>query len=372
MSSFQKRLAIYLPTLVGGGAERALLNLAVGFTSRGYPVDFVLAQCEGAFMSQFPESVRLVELNSLHVRAGRSIISLPALVHYIRKERPAALITGLHANVIAIWARRIAGVPLCLMITEQNTFSLQNQMLPIGYRRLMLSLVTQNYPKADVIAAVSEGVADDLFYSARIPQDRIQVIHNPIVTPELAIKVKEGINHPWFQPGEPPVILSVGRLTSQKDFPLLIKAFARVQQSLSARLLILGEGPERIALEALVKQLGLEDVVSLPGFVSNPYPFMAHASLFVLPSRWEGLPTVLVEALYCGVPTVATNCPSGPREILRDGKYGKLVPMGDVDSMAEAILATLKGNAIFPPLESWQPYELDTIVNQYLGIIENG
>ena len=163
------RLAIYLPTLVSGGTERAMLNLAVGFVSRGYAVDFVLAQCEGSFMTQFPESVRLIELNSLHVKAGRSVISLPALVHYINKERPMALFTALHANIIAIWARRMAGVPLRIVISEQNTFSLHNQMLPIGLRQLMLGLIGQYYPKADVIAAVSEGVAEDLARVARIP-----------------------------------------------------------------------------------------------------------------------------------------------------------------------------------------------------------
>jgi glycosyltransferase involved in cell wall biosynthesis len=372
MSGSQKRLAIYLPTLVGGGAERALLNLAVGFVQRGYPVDFVLAQCEGSFMGQFPESVRLVELNARHVRAGRSIISIPALVRYIQKERPAALFTGLHANVIAIWARRMAGVPLHVVISEQNTLSLQNHMLPFGYRRLMLELIHQNYPSADVIAAVSEGVADDLSRFARLPRNRIQVIHNPIITPELKVKVKEELDHPWFKPGEPPVILSVGRLNPQKDFPLLIKAFARVRQSLPARLLILGEGPERAALVSLVKQLGLEEHVSLPGFVANPYPYMAHASVYVLSSRWEGLPTVLAEALYCGAPLVATDCPSGPREILRDGLYGKLVPVGDIDGLVQAIQTTLEGNVIHPPLESWEPYELDTIVSQYLSAIGNG
>jgi glycosyltransferase involved in cell wall biosynthesis len=372
MSSSQKRLAIFLPTLVSGGAERALLNLAVGFVRRGYPVDFVLAQCEGSFMGQFPESVRLVELNSRHVRAGRSILSLPALVGYIRKERPAALFTGLHANVIAIWARRMAGVPLRLAISEQNTLSLQNRMLPIGYRRLMLELIRRNYPLADVIAAVSEGVADDLSRTARIPRDRIQVIHNPIITPELAAKIREDFDHPWFKPGEPPVILSVGRLNPQKDFPVLFKAFARVRQSLPARLLILGEGPEREALISLIKQLGLEEHISLPGFVPNPYPYMARAAVYVLSSRWEGLPTVLAEALYCGAPLVATDCPSGPREILRGGLYGKLVPVGDVEGIAQAIQTTLEGDVIHPPLESWEPYEVGTVVSQYLSAIGMG
>jgi glycosyltransferase involved in cell wall biosynthesis len=371
MRGSQKRLAIFLPTLVSGGAERALLNLAVGFARRDYSVDFVLAQCEGSFMPQFPASVRLVELNPHHVKAGRSILSIPALVRYIRKERPQALFTGLHANVIAIWARRLAGVPLRLVISEQNTLSLQNKMLPIGFRQIMLGLIRQNYLFADVIAAVSEGVADDLSRTARLPRNRIQVIHNPIITPELKRKASEELDHPWFKPGEPPVILSVGRLNPQKDFPLLLKAFARVRQSIPARLLILGEGPEQAALASLVKQLGIEEHVSFPGFVSNPYPYMARASVYVLSSRWEGLPTVLAEALYCGAPLVATDCPSGPREILRNGLYGRLVPVGDLDSIACAIQATLEGNVIHPPFESWEPYELDTVVNQYLSAIGN-
>jgi glycosyltransferase involved in cell wall biosynthesis len=370
MSDACKRLAIFLPTLVGGGAERSMINLAVGLAGRGYAVDFVLAQCEGAFMAQFPDTVRLVELNRLRLKGGRSIRSFPALVRYMRNERPIALITALHANVFAVWAKRIAGIPVRLVLSEQNTFSMENQELPPGLQQVMVALVRWTYPHADVVSAVSEGAADDLACVARMPRDRVQVIHNPIITPELAAKVRLPLDHPWFRPGEPPVILSVGRLAPQKDFPLLINAFARVRQSLPARLLILGEGPERAALTALIHQLGTEADVSLPGFVANPYPYMAGAAAFVLPSRWEGLPTVLAEALFCGAPTISTDCPSGPREILRDGKFGKLVPMGDVEMMAQAIYATLDGQAILPPRESWEPYELGTVVDEYLRAIQ--
>ena len=372
MSDSQNRLAIYLPTLVEGGAERVLLNLAIGFTGRGYSVDFVLAQCEGSFMAQFPESVRLVELNHAHVRAGRSIVSLPGLVRYIRRERPDVLFTGLYANIIAIWAKRLAGVPLRLLVSEHNTISLANQVQPFGYRQLLLELIKHNYRYANVISAVSAGVADDLSRSAKIPRDIIQVIYNPIITPELERKAREEIHHPWFQPGEPPVILAVGRLVPQKDFTLLINAFARVHQTRRARLIILGEGPDRTALLSQVKQLGLEADVSLPGFVANPYPYMTHASVFALSSRWEGLPTVLVEALYCGVPTVATDCPSGTSEILHNGLYGKLVPVGDVKSFAQAIQNTLAGNGIQPLSESWKPFEMDTVVNRYLSAVGLG
>lgn len=369
MTNTHQRLAIYLPTLVGGGAERVMLNLAAGFADRGYSVDFVLAQCEGAFLEEFPESVHLVKLNHRKVKFGRSILSLPALIRYIRRERPAALLTGLHTNIIAIWAKQLAGIPFQLAISEHNTFSLQNQMLPWGSRQVMHWLIRAYYPMADTIITVSEGAADDLVISARIPRERINVIINPIITPELMKKACEKLDHPWFKTGEPPVILAVGRLTPQKDYPLLIKAFDLVRKETPARLLILGDGDEREKLVSMIAALGLEKDISLPGFVHNPYMYMANASVFVLSSQWEGLPTVLVEALYCGAPLVATDCRSGPREILRGGQYGRLVPVGDAESLAEAIQSAIHSQRIQPSEESWKPFELGTVVDQYLKLL---
>jgi glycosyltransferase involved in cell wall biosynthesis len=235
--------------------------------------------------------------------------------------------------------------------------------------RLMPRLARYFYRWADDIVAVSEGVADDLTQVLKVPNERVRVIYNPIVTPELMAKAQAALDHPWFRLGEPPVILAVGRLTEQKDLPTLIRTFAHVQRSRPVRLLILGEGELRHDLEALVKQLHLEHVVSLPGAVMNPYPYMVRASLLVLSSRWEGLPGVLIEALYCGVPIVSTDCPSGPREILADGRYGQLVAVGDIAALAQAIEAALDGKAARPPRESWRPFQLETVVNQYLDVL---
>jgi glycosyltransferase involved in cell wall biosynthesis len=202
-----------------------------------------------------------------------------------------------------------------------------------------------------------------------MPRQRIQVIYNPIITPELRAKAQVPLEHPWFRPGHLPVILAVGRLTAQKDFRTLITAFAQVRKNRQARLLILGEGEERRALEMLAEQLGVESDVGLPGFVQNPYPYMCGASLFVLSSRWEGLPGVLIEALYCGVPLISMDCPSGPREILAKGQYGQLLPVGDVDALAQAIIATLNGKTQRAPRESWSLFEQDIIVDQYIKIL---
>jgi glycosyltransferase involved in cell wall biosynthesis len=365
MVSSQKRFAIFIPDMVIGGAQRVTLNLARGIAERGYAVDLVLAQAEGPYLAEVPESIRMVNL-----KAARVLLSLPALVCYLRREHPEAMLSVMnYANIVVLWARCLAGVPRRVVVSEHNTLSRATQHASGLRMHLIPQLIGHFYPWADGIIAVSKGVATDLAQTTGIPRQRIQVIYNPVVTPELRAKAQALLDHPWFQPGEPPVLLAVGRLTAQKDFPMLIQAFAQVRQFSPARLLILGEGEERPTLEVLVRQLGLEQDVSLPGFVENPYAYMARASVFVLSSKWEGLPTVLVEALYCGATLIATDCPSGSREILADGQYGQLVPVGDADVLARAIKTTLTGKRSRPPWESWRPFELETVVNQYIDIL---
>jgi glycosyltransferase involved in cell wall biosynthesis len=226
------------------------------------------------------------------------------------------------------------------------------------------------YPWADAIVTVSQGSAEDL---ARLglSSDCIKVIYNPVVTPELFEKVTEPVEHPWFEPGSPPVILGVGRLEKQKDFPTLIRAFAQVRQQRPARLMILGEGQERPDLETLVQELGLAENVALPGFVANPYAYMGKAALFVLSSLFEGLPTVLIEAMATETPVVSTDCKSGPAEILANGQYGKLVAVGDVKGMAEAIISTLEAppNSEALKLRAAE-FSLEKAVAQYQQVLQ--
>jgi len=364
MNTSEERLAIFLPGLYDGGAERTLLNLAEGIDARGFAVDLVLARAEGPYMAEIPSSVRVIDL-----KAARVLMCLPALVRYLQSERPTAMLSTLYANILAVWARRIAGVPQNVVINEQNTLtSVSNGEGDLRWK-LYPKLARQFYPWADGITAVSKGVADDLARATKLPASRVQVIYNPIVTSDLQEKSESPLEHPWFRAGEPPVVLGVGRLTTQKAFSVLIQAFAEARKYQPARLVILGEGEERPMLEGLIRLLGLEQDVDLPGFVSNPYPYMAHAALFVLSSRWEGLPTVLVEAMSLRTPVIATDCPSGPREILRDGQFGQLVPVGDPCALALAIRNSLADRAHCPPDESWKPYELDFVMDQYLNIL---
>lgn len=364
MNNSSRRVAVFLPSLYAGGAERTMLKLAGGIAARGYTVDLVLARAEGPYLAEVPHTIRVMDL-----RAARDLFSLFPLVNYLRISRPSILLSGLHTNLIAILARRMANVPTRLVITERNTFSIRAEAFASDLRlRLLPRLAKLLYPLSDCVVAVSHGVAKDLVERVGLPPERVRVIYNPVITPELKARAAEFLDHPWFEPGQPSVILSVGRLSTQKDFTTLISAFARVRETHNVRLLILGEGEERKSLEAQIKELGLEQQICLPGFVANPYPFMREASVFVLSSKYEGLPGVLIEALYCGTQLVATNCPSGPYEVLCGGKYGQLAPIGNVEAIAQAIERALTGE-VFPfTAESWKRFELDTIVDQYLEL----
>lgn len=332
-----KRLALYLPSLRGGGAERVMVTLANGFFESGYEVDLVLAKAEGPYLDDVSEGVRVVDL-----KASRVIASLPGLVRYLRRERPVAMLAAMgHANVVAVVARSLARVPTQVVLSEHNNFSISMKTARSLRERTMLWFMRWAYPHAEGIVAVSCGVADDLAPNLGMPRSSIDVVYNPVVTDELYRRAEKPAEHPWLKLGEPPVILSVGRLEPQKDFSTLLNAFAMIRQNHEVRLMILGEGSLRSALEAEVNCLGLGESVQFPGFVGNPYPVMRGSSLFVLSSAWEGFGNVLVEAMACGTPVVSTNCPSGPAEILEDGHWGRLVPVGDAVALAKAMVVTL-------------------------------
>jgi glycosyltransferase involved in cell wall biosynthesis len=342
-----------------------MLHLARGFAERGFAVDMVLADAAGAYIKQVPPQVQVVDLG-----AKRVLLSLPRLVRYLQDVQPSALLSAMeHANLVAILAWRWARVPTRLVVSVHNTMSIATQHAPQSKARLIPMLARWLYPQAHRVVAVSHGVATDILHLYQLPTAKVEVIYNPVVTPELMIQSQDTVEHPWLTAGEPPIILGVGRLTAQKDFATLIRAFARVRQSHEARLIILGEGEDRPILERLVRELGLQEWVALPGFVENPYAWMRRAAVFVLSSRWEGLPTVLIEAMACGTPVVATDCPSGPREILEGGKWGKLVPVGDAVGLAEAICQTLKEGSPSDLSIRASDFSLERAVESYLQVL---
>ncbi|TBH21911.1 glycosyltransferase [Thermus thermamylovorans] len=331
------RVGLFLPSLAAGGAERITLTLAEGLSRRGYQVDLVLARADGPLLAQIPSPLRLVDFKS-----GRVAQSLLPLVRYLKRERPVVLLSSLnHANVVAIWARRMARVPTRLVVAEHIGVLPSAAWSQTLRGKLMPFWIRNTYPWADAVVAVSRGVAEELVRDLGVPREKVRTIYNPVVTEELYQKAEEPLEHPWFRPGEEPVVLGVGRLVPQKDFSLLIRAFAKVRQRVPSRLLILGEGPERPALEALVRGLGLEAYVEMPGFMANPYPYMRRASVLALSSASEALPTVLIEALALGTKVVATDCPYGPAEVLEGGRWGRLVPVGDEEALAKALMEAL-------------------------------
>jgi glycosyltransferase involved in cell wall biosynthesis len=361
----RRAIAFFLPGLHGGGAERIVLNLTQGIAERGLAVDLVLAAATGPLLDQVAPGVRLVDLKS-----PRVLRSIGPLARYLRNERPRALVSSMsHVNLVALWAAKLAGTAVPVVVTEHNTMS--QSALEQGWleRNLWPPLLRGFYPWASHVVAVSRDAADDFARTVGLPRERVQVIYNPVIMPGMKSRAHQAPDHPWFA-GGPPVILGIGRLTRQKDFSTLIRAFAGVRRQRPARLIILGEGEDRGALEALVAELGLKDDVALPGFRDNPLAYLAASALFVLSSAWEGLPTVLIEALAAGTRVVSTDCPSGPREILQDGRLGSLVPVGDVSALSEAMAAALDCPARPIPAGALQPFTREAAVDNYLRLME--
>lgn len=327
----RKRIAIFLPNLGGGGAERVALVTATDLAERGHQVDLVLVEASGDLLPLVPKSVRVIDL-----KAPRIIAALPLLARYLREERPDTL----HAvmwpvTIVGIMAHKLARSPAKLIVSDHTALSRQ---ITGGLQRRLLEWTTRFlYPLADVRTSCSNAAADDLARLSGIRRDRIDVVYNPI-TPPRRIASNAHVEALWNSKG--PRIITVGSLKPAKNHALLLDAFARVPAK-DAMLMILGEGPLRLSLERRAAELGIADRVVMPGFAVDPWPFLASADLFVLSSDYEGFPLVLAEAMHAGLKVVSTDCISGPSEMLERGRWGRLVPCGDATALAAAIDAAL-------------------------------
>jgi glycosyltransferase involved in cell wall biosynthesis len=331
-------IAFFLVDLGGGGAEKVMLSLAGGFAERGLKVDLVLVKLTGDYHSLISPKVRIVNLSH-----PRLITSLPLLIDYLKKNRPKVLISALEdANTVAIIAKVLARLPTHLIVSVHNPLAFVHENRSKLKQKLTPLFIRWLFPFADAIVGVSQGVCDNIALVSGLPREKINVIYNPIFTPELLNKFDAPVDEEWFLETQVSVILAVGRLSKEKDFPTLIRAFALVRQHHPVKLVILGQGSELPSLEELVRELDLVDDVAFPGFVTNPYAYMSKAKMLVVTSTYEGFGNVLVEAAIAGTPVVSTNCESGPAEILADGKYGDLVAVGDVPALATAMINTLK------------------------------
>lgn len=334
-------VAVVVPSLAGGGAERTAVTLVGYLAERGASVDLVLFTAEGPYLREVPGPVGVVDLG-----APRARRALPGLVRYLRRRRPEALLAVLDRTIVLLLvAAFLARVPTRIVGRVGSTMSLASAGSDRWQDRLRPSLARILYGRCDEIVAISHGVARDLVERIGLPGSHIRVVHNPVDVDGLARRADGDAGHRWFGSGGPPVVLGMGRLTRQKDFSTLIRAFAKVRRRRPARLVILGEGEERGPLKDLARAEGVEDDVDLPGFVEDPAPYLGRAGVFVLSSAWEGFGNVIVEALAVGTPVVATDCESGPREILADGRHGRLVEVGNAEAMADAIVVVLEEGA---------------------------
>ena len=374
MSSQTRHVAFFLPTFPAGGQEQTTLLLMKGLVERGHRVDLLLERKTGAYLSRVPDAIRVHELRRrsrwsgyrrfitgwpsegfrhLYGSLGLGQRSIPlhrliALVDYMESQRPDVVISAHdRAPLLAVWAAGIARQRVATVIIERSIFSRNFAASRADARthKIMqhrLTLMRRLYPMADMRVAVSNGAAADLADILGLPRSAVRTMYNPVVRPELTARAAEFVDDLWLHNDNVPLIVTAGRLAPEKAQHVLVDAFARLRaRGVDARLAILGEGPERERLAHRIAEHGLEAHVRMPGWAENPYAWMARSSLCVLPSEFEGLPNTLIEAMACGCPVVATDCPGGTREILADGAHGRLVPVGDSDALAEAMALTL-------------------------------
>ena len=375
--STARRISILTPSLAGQGAERKALYVAAGLLERGYEVDLLLQRLVCHYPEEVPERARIFfQSKRSDERTRKNLERVPAVprplvpaVHpwrvrsprmglagrlhrgqlrllasarlprwaaevaaYLDRERPdAVLAMNVLAAAAAAMALRLARRPARVVATL-------HQVLKTGRLRYR---ARHAYPHADAVVGVSHGVATEFGKIPGLERSRIHTIYNPVVSARLMEGARRPADHPWLDGFETPLILAAGKLNERKDFPTLLTAFARLLGRRPARLIVLGEGRLRSELRSLARKLRITEHVDFPGFEENPYAFFARADLFVLSSRSEALPTVLIEAMACGCPVVSTDCDFGPREILEGGRYGALVPVGDPAALSAAMARTL-------------------------------
>ncbi|WP_419807678.1 glycosyltransferase [Sphingomonas sp.] len=359
------KIAMFLPSLGGGGAEKSIVRLAVALSRQGIDVDLVLASATGSVLNDVSGKVRIVDLGRRRVAAA-----LPGLVRYLMRERPAALLSAMHhANLIAIVAHAIARSTSRLVISERQSFAALQRTQRSLKERSLRGAMRLLYRRADAIVTVSKALSVELVAGLGLSRQRVFAIYNPVVSDGLLAKAGEPVDHPWLHQ-DVPVVLAVGRLVPEKGFDTLLEAMFLIRRHRAIRLVILGDGPLRRTLSDLAHRLGIDGDVDLAGYQSNPFSYMKHASVFVLSSTSEGLPSVLVEALAVGTCVVSTDCPTGPREILGEGSPA-LVPVGDPARMASAIMATLDGSH-FAPAPSLHAFSEEAATAAYKNVLLDG
>jgi glycosyltransferase involved in cell wall biosynthesis len=362
-SEHSTRIALFLPSLGGGGAERVMVTLANSLAERRFAVDFVVWSESGPFRSLLSDKVHVVAL-----RTHNPVKLVSKLAGFLKTCKPEVVISALFvANIIAAIAKAASRSRTHLILTEHVPIRTYLQNDARLLRRLWVPpLMRLTYVVAQDVVAVSRGAAQSLaLVLGKNTSERIKVIYNPVDLARIEAMASAEVSiGSWSVP----TIINVGRLIEQKDQQTLIRAFAKVRSRRPCRLVILGEGEKRATLVALAERLGVGSDVFLPGFIPNPYNWMKKSAVFVLSSKFEGLPTVLIEAMQCGIPVISADCPSGPAEILEHGQWGTLFAPGDIDALASAIDDALDGKLVADVRQRAADFSIDAAVSRYAAL----
>lgn len=358
-------IVFYMRSIGGGGAERVAVNLANQITLQGVKCHFVMMFDEKGYQAELHPDIGMTCLGT-----RRYAVAGMRLARVLKRMKPKVIFsTNQRTSFWAVVAKRLANTPTRIIAREPTTPSMNLKELPSPVARYRLKwMMSRSYRLADAVVAPSRGVRDDIISTLGITPSKVSVIYNPVITPQIECMKQEPVEHPWYISKTAPVILAVGRLVYPKNYPLLLRAFARVRKQMPARLMILGQGEMRSELELLASELSVAEDVCFYGFDPNPFRFMARSDVLVLSSVREGFPNVLVQAMACGCSVVSTDCLSGPREILDGGRYGALVPVGDEPKLAEAILRTLEGDRKVVPQDWLDQFRAEYISQQYLKL----
>lgn len=365
------RTLLLLPSLIGGGAERVMMYLARGLPRDRFELTLGIGDPHGPYVPLLPRDIEIISFG-----ATRMAATVPRLTWLLATRRFDVCYSMMAMNMAAVVARELARSTTPLVLGARGHYSV---ILQAEQRagRLRLELVRRLYPRAERVVAVSRGVADDLVQNLGLSRERTLAIPNPVDLERIRAESAKDPGHPWLSPSETvPVLVHVGALKAAKGHAQLLEAFARVRAHRPVRLLLVGgDGGLEQAVRAKVRELGVTEDVGFVGFQDNPYQFMSRATVFVLSSLWEGFPNVVAEAMACGAPVVSFDCDSGPREIVRDGVSGVLVPVGDAAQLAgaiERVLADpeLRASLRREALRDVERFSLPTVIERYAAVLE--
>jgi glycosyltransferase involved in cell wall biosynthesis len=367
-----KKIIFIIPSLEEGGAER-VMSILVNHLDANLDVGLVLFTRKGKYLEKIPSRVRIFDLQK------RNAWSFPQLVlklaSIVRREKPDTVVSFLeYANIVTLISRFfVMNSRIRWIISER---SLPSQALA-GQRNGKLKSILHRLldRKADAIITMSSQTADEMIRHYHVDPKKIEVIPNPVEIDTLRELSQAPIDHPWFNESVP-ILISIGRLVEDKGYPFLIEALSQLIQKTPARLMILGQGPMKPELEDQIRRLGLTEYVWMPGFISNPYPYLRQATLFILPSLWEGLPNALLEAMSLGKPIIATLCNQSVEQLIRPGENGMLVPPGDVQSLKEAIVCLLRNPELRKDFgrinrDKMSAFDADRIVKEFEELFDS-